>query len=163
MGTLFAADRGLQTAARGAASRRGGRGGSTVPAPPSSRSSQSGGDTTPVPISVISSRVGTAISQDDESRFSGSTDTLEFSTAAAAAAVAAASVYTTGDDSHTSNDILPPSIDPDLATLPIILPQDDEPSPIIKDDLPISVPLPSLSQDLQVLETINAIHFYLFF
>ena len=153
MGTLFAADRNKSNAGaavRGGASRRG-RGG--VTGTPAGRGNISGGDNTPVPASVISSsRVGTlaALSQDDESRFSGSTDTLEFSTAAAAAAAAAASVYTTGDESHTSNDVLPPSIDPDLAPLPIILPQEDEASPLIKDELASSLPISVLSQDLQV-------------
>ncbi len=154
MGTLFAADRNKSNAGaaiRGGASRRG-RGGVTTPV---GRGSHSGGDNTPVPVSVISSsRVGAAavtaaLSQDDESRFSGSTDTLEFS-ATAAAAAAAASVYTTGDESHTSNDVLPPTIDPDLAALPIMLPQEDETGPLIKDELPSSVPISVLSQDLQV-------------
>lgn len=153
MGTLFAADRNKSNAgagARGAASRRG-RGGATTPASSTAgRGSQSGGDNTPVPVSVISARVASALSQDDESRFSGSTDTLEFSSAAAAAAAAAASVYTTGDESHTSNDVLPPTIDPELATLPIVLPHEDVTIPLVKEDLPPSVLTPVLSQDLQV-------------
>jgi hypothetical protein len=150
MGTLFAADRNKSMAGaviRGGASRRGGvgRGGVIT----SGRGSISGGDTTPVPVSVISSRVSAVLKQDDESRLSGSTDTIEFS-AAAASAAAAASVYTTGDESLTSNDILTPSIDPDLATLPIILPQEDVASPLIKDELPAAASIPVLSQDLQV-------------
>ena len=154
MGTLFAADRnrnssGTATTRGGAASRRGRGGGLTTP---TGRGNQSGGDTTPIPVSVISNRVASVLNQDDESRFSASTDTMEFSTAAAAAA-AAASVYTTGDESHTSNDILPPSnIDPDLATLPIVLPsQSEETVPLIKEDLPSSIPASVISaQDLPV-------------
>jgi hypothetical protein len=93
--------------------------------------------------------LGAVLKQDDESRLSGSTDTIEFS-AAAASTAADASVYTTGDESLTSNDILTPSIDPDLATLPIILPQEDVASPLIKDELPAAASIPVLSQDLQV-------------
>lgn len=153
MGTLFAADRNKGMAGaviRGGASRRGGvgRGGVIT----SGRGNISGGDNTPVPtpVSVISSRVSaTVLKQDDESRLSGSNDTMEFN-AAAASAAAAASVYTTGDESHTSNDILTPSIDPDLATLPIILPQEDVASPLIKDELPPTASISVLSQDLQV-------------
>ena len=79
-----------------------------------------------------------ASSLDEESRFSGSTDTLEFTNAAAAAAAAAA-VYTTGDDSHISNDILPPNIDPDLVSLPtVIMPEDS--APVVTKDLPILPP-----------------------
>lgn len=152
MGTLFAADRNKSNSGstpRGGASRRG-RGGATTPGSTGRGSHSDRGDNTPVPVSVISSRVAATLNQDDESRFSGSTDTLEFSTAAAAAA-AAASVYTTGDESHTSNDVLPPSIDPELATLPIILPQEDVvASPLAKEDLPSSIPTSVLSQDLQV-------------
>jgi len=149
MGTLFAADRNKTMAGaviRGGASRRGGIGRGGVIA--SGRGNVSSGDNTPVPVSVISSRVGSVLKQDDESRFSSSTDTIEFS-AAAASAAAAASVYTTGDESHTSNDILTPSIDADLATLPVILPQEDVASPLIKDVLP-AASIPVLSQDLQV-------------
>lgn len=150
MGTLFAADRIRNmpgAAIRGGSSRRGGRGGVITQAP--GRANVSGDDCTPVPVSVISSRIGVTLNQDDESRFSGSTDTIEFSSAVASA-TAAASAYTTGDESHTSTDIVTPSIDPDLSTLPLVLPQEDEASPIIKDELPAIVPVPVLSQDLQV-------------
>ncbi|KZR99053.1 Uncharacterized protein APZ42_005245, partial [Daphnia magna] len=139
-------------AIRGGSSRRGGRGGVITQAP--GRANVSGYDCTPVPISVISSRIGVTLNQDDESRFSGSTDTIEFSSAVASA-TAAASAYTTGDESHTSTDIVTPSIDPDLSTLPLVLPQEDEASPIIKDELPAIVPVPVLSQDLQVSRLIQ--------
>ncbi|KAI9554559.1 hypothetical protein GHT06_019832 [Daphnia sinensis] len=155
MGTLFAADRIRNmpgAAIRGGANRRGGRGGVITQAP--SRANVSGDDSTPVPVSVISSRIGAALNQDDESRFSGSTDTIEFSSAVASA-TAAASAYTTGDESHTSTDIVTPSIDPDLSTLPLVLPQEDEASPLIKDELPVIVPVPVLSQDLQVSRLIQ--------
>ncbi|XP_045029400.1 uncharacterized protein LOC116923747 isoform X2 [Daphnia magna] len=155
MGTLFAADRIRNmpgAAIRGGSSRRGGRGGVITQAP--GRANVSGDDCTPVPVSVISSRIGVTLNQDDESRFSGSTDTIEFSSAVASA-TAAASAYTTGDESHTSTDIVTPSIDPDLSTLPLVLPQEDEASPIIKDELPAIVPVPVLSQDLQVSRLIQ--------
>ncbi|XP_059351404.1 uncharacterized protein LOC130695810 [Daphnia carinata] len=155
MGTLFAADRIRNmpgAAIRGGASRRGGRGGVITQAP--SRVNVSGDDSTPVPVSVISSRIGAALNQDDESRFSGSTDTIEFSSAVASA-TAAASAYTTGDESHTSTDIVTPSIDPDLSTLPLVLPQEDEASPLIKEELPAIVPVPVLSQDLQISRLIQ--------
>ena len=100
MGTLFSG--------RGGAAGRGrGRGGRT-----------SATDNT----SVISKG---NVSLDDESRYSGSNDILEFSNAAAAASAAAAVYTATGDDSHTSNDILPSIVGPALETLPTILPQDE--------------------------------------
>lgn len=150
MGTLFAADRIKNmpgAAIRGGSSRRGGRGG--IVTQPAGRANVSGDDNTPVHVSVISSRIVAALSQDDESRLSGSTDTIEFSSAVAAA-TAAASAYTTGDESHTSNDIHTPSIDPDLSTLPLVLSHEEEAIPLIKDELPAIVPVPVLSQDLQV-------------
>ena len=101
---------------------------------------------------------------EDDSRFSGSTgeNTLDFASAAAAAAAAAAVYTSTGDDSHLSNDVLPPAItDADLVALPTLLPHDQDPTDVsgivppvglVKDDLPPAVMSSSsvLPPDLQV-------------
>ncbi len=149
MGTLFAADR--AAAARGGSANRRGRGAAAT-----GRGGSRTGSTTKTEASVITAAPARSVQEESqESRFSNSADGLEFSSAVAAAAAAAAVYTASGDDSHPSNDILVPSIDPELVTLPTILPQEiDVPEPVIlkEPDLPPAVALPP---DLQVSRLIQ--------
>ena len=95
-------------------------------------------------------------SLDDESRYSGSNDILEFSNAAAAASAAAAGYTATGDDSHTSNDILPSIVGPTLESLPTVLPQDEVVDSLAKGQASSSISglPPDLQVNLHIIELI---------